>query len=118
MTLDRTSRLLLAALVILLAAGPILPRWAMFMLNVSLSWGTVVLGMMLLMRTGLVSFGTGLYYCLGAYAAGTLHHFYGISDIALMLLASLAVAGAVAAVLGFLLAKYRDIFFAMLSLAF
>jgi len=109
---------LVGTLVVLLVAGPLLPRWAMFMLNVSLSWGTVVLGMMLLMRTGLVSFGQGLYYCLGAYAAGTLHHFYGIADILLMLLASLVLAGAVAFVLGFLLAKYRDIFFAMLSLAF
>jgi branched-chain amino acid transport system permease protein len=109
---------LVGALVVLLVAGPLMPRWAMFMLNVSLSWGTVVLGMMLLMRTGLVSFGQGLYYCLGAYAAGTLHHFYGISDILLMLLASVLLAGAVALVLGFLLAKYRDIFFAMLSLAF
>ncbi|HZP87113.1 MAG TPA: branched-chain amino acid ABC transporter permease [Burkholderiales bacterium] len=115
---DRTVPLLLAALVILLAAGPFIPRWAMFLLNVSLSWGTVVLGMMLLMRTGLVSFGQGLYYCLGAYAAGALHHFYGVSDIALMLLASVLIAGAVAVVLGLLLAKYRDIFFAMLSLAF
>jgi len=109
---------LVGALVVLLVAGPLMPRWAMFMLNVSLSWGTVVLGMMLLMRTGLVSFGQGLYYCLGAYAAGTLHHFYGISDILLMLLASVVLAGTVAFVLGFLLAKYRDIFFAMLSLAF
>jgi branched-chain amino acid transport system permease protein len=118
MTLDRTSRILLAALIVLLAAGPFLPRWAMFMLNVSLSWGTVVLGMMLLMRTGLVSFGQGLYYCLGAYAAGVLHHRYGISDIAAMLVAGVAVAAAVAAVLGLLMAKYREIFFAMLSLAF
>ena len=109
--------MLLAALVVLLAAGPLLPRWAMFMLNVSLSWGTVVLGMLLLMRTGLVSFGQGLYYCLGAYAAGALHHFYGIADIMVMLLASLALAAAVATVLGLLLAKYRGIFFAMLSLA-
>ena len=29
-----------------------------------------MLGLLLLMRTGLVSFGQGLYYCLGAYAAG------------------------------------------------
>ncbi|MCW5620122.1 MAG: branched-chain amino acid ABC transporter permease [Burkholderiales bacterium] len=115
---DRTTIVLLAALVVLLVAGPLLPRWAMFMLNVSLSWGTVVLGMLLLMRTGLVSFGQGLYYCLGAYAAGALHHFYGIADIMVMLLASLALAAAVAAVLGLLLAKYRSIFFAMLSLAF
>ena len=118
MTLDRTSRILLAALVILLAAGPFLPRWAMFLLNVSLSWGTVVLGMMLMMRTGLVSFGQGLYYCLGAYAAGVLHHRYGIADIAVMLIAGVLAASAVAAVLGLLLSKYRDIFFAMLSLAF
>jgi len=115
---DRTTLVLVGALVALLVAGPFLPAWARFMLNVSLSWGTVVLGMMLLMRTGLVSFGTGLYYCLGAYAAGTLHHFYGISDILVMLAASLLASAAVAAVLGFLLAKYRDIFFAMLSLAF
>lgn len=118
MQLDRTSRFLLAALVVLLAAGLFLPRWAMFMLNVSLSWGTVVLGMLLLMRTGLVSFGQGLYYCLGAYAAGVLYHRYGVADIALMLAAGIVVAGAAAAVLGLLLARYREIFFAMLSLAF
>jgi ABC-type branched-subunit amino acid transport system permease subunit len=115
---DRTSQILLAALLILLAAGPFLPKWAMFLLNVSLSWGVVVLGMMLLMRTGLVSFGQGLYYCLGAYAAGVLYNKYQVADIAVTLLASVVVAAAVAAVLGLLLAKYRDIFFAMLSLAF
>ena len=115
---DRTSQILVAVLVILLAAGPLLPRWALFMLNVSLSWGFVVLGMMLLMRTGLVSFGQGLYYCLGAYAAGVLYSKYGIADITVMLAASLLLSGAVAAVLGLLMAKYRDIFFAMLSLAF
>jgi branched-chain amino acid transport system permease protein len=115
---DRTTQVLVGALVVLLAAGPFLPKWAMFMLNLSLSWGTVVLGMMLLMRTGLVSFGQGLYYCLGAYAAGVLYSKQGIADIAVMLLASVVVSGGVAAVLGLLLAKYRDIFFAMLSLAF
>jgi branched-chain amino acid transport system permease protein len=115
---DRTSTILLIALAVLLTAGPFLPKWAMFLLNVSLSWGTVVLGMMLMMRTGLVSFGQGLYYCLGAYAAGVLHHKYGVGDILIMLVAGIVGAGAVAALLGLLMAKYRDIFFAMLSLAF
>ena len=91
----------------------------MFLLNVSLSWGVVVLGMMLLMRTGLVSFGQGLYYCLGAYAAGVLYSKYQVTDIAVMLLASIVVTGAGRRPCsGLLLAKYRDIFFAMLSLAF
>ena len=115
---DLTVRILIGALIVLLLAGPLLPRWAMFLINVSLCYGLVVLGMMLLMRTGLVSFGHGLYYCLGAYAAGTLDVLFGISDIAVMLLAAIAATGAVSALLALLLRKYRDIFFAMLSLAF
>ena len=115
---DFTIRTLVGVLIALLLAGPLLPRWAMFLITVSLCYGTVVLGMMLLMRTGVVSFGHGLYYCLGAYAAGTLDVLFGVSDIAVMLLAAVAVTGVVSALLGLLLRKYRDIFFAMLSLAF
>ena len=90
----------------------------MFLINVSLCYGIVVLGMMLLMRTGVVSFGHGLYYCLGAYAAGTLDQLFKISDMALMVAAAIAATAVVSALLGLLLRKYRDIFFAMLSLAF
>jgi len=115
---DFTIRTLVGVLIALLLAGPLLPRWAMFLITVSLCYGTVVLGMMLLMRTGVVSFGHGLYYCLGAYASGTLDVLFGVSDIAVMLLAAVAVTGVVSALLGLLLRKYRDIFFAMLSLAF
>ena len=70
---------------------------------------------MLLMRTGLVSFGQGLYYCLGAYAAGAhrrLPESLLTSDAVVMLLAGGLAAGVVAFVLGFLLASYRGIFFA------
>jgi ABC-type branched-subunit amino acid transport system permease subunit len=115
---DPTFPILIAVSIILLAIGPILPRWAMFLINVSLCYGIVVLGMMLLMRTGVVSFGHGLYYCLGAYAAGTLDQVYKISDMAVMLIAAMIATAAVSAALGLLLRKYRDIFFAMLSLAF
>jgi ABC-type branched-subunit amino acid transport system permease subunit len=115
---DRTVAILGYALLILLLAGPFVPRWAMFLTNIALCYGIVVLGMMLLMRTGLVSFGHGLYFCLGAYAAGTLEMFFGMSDMAVMLLTAMALSGVVAAILGLLLRKYREIFFAMLSLAF
>ncbi|MEX0959124.1 MAG: branched-chain amino acid ABC transporter permease [Burkholderiales bacterium] len=115
---DRTVAMLGYALVILLLAGPFAPRWAMFLTNIALCYGIAVLGMMLLMRTGLVSFGHGLYFCLGAYAAGTLEMLFGVSDMALMLLAATVLSGVVAAILGLLLRKYREIFFAMLSLAF
>jgi len=115
---DPTLPILIAVSIILLALGPFLPRWAMFLINVSLCYGIVVLGMMLLMRTGVVSFGHGLYYCLGAYAAGTLDQVYKISDMAVMLVAAVIVTALASAALGLLLRKYRDIFFAMLSLAF
>jgi branched-chain amino acid transport system permease protein len=65
-----------------------------------------------------VSFGQGLYYCIGGYAAAVLHKDYGIGDILVMVLVGMLAASMVAAVLGLLMAKYRDIFFAMLSLAF
>ena len=114
---DPTLSILIAGSIVLLAVGPFLPRWTMFLINVSLCYGIVVLGMMLLMRTGVVSFGHGLYYCLGAYAAGTLDQVYKISDMAVMLVAAVIVTALASAALGLLLRKYRDIFFAMLSLA-
>src|SRR6185503_7889088 len=67
------------------------PQWLMFLLALAIAKGIVVLGLVLLMRTVLVSFGQGLYFGLCAYSA---------------------------ALLGLLLARYREIFFAMLSLAF
>ncbi|HME90187.1 MAG TPA: branched-chain amino acid ABC transporter permease, partial [Myxococcaceae bacterium] len=115
---DRTAKAAVAAAAVLLAGGFFLPQWALFLTTLSLAKGLVVLGLLLLMRTGLVSFGQGLYYCLGAYAAGTLGQFLHVSDALLMLLLSVVICCAVASVLGVLLAAYRGIFFAMLSLAF
>ncbi len=118
MKFDRTVLALFVLAAALLVGGPMFPKWLVSLLNVALCYGIVVLGMLLLMRTGLVSFGHGLYYCLGAYAAGVLDQLAKISDMLVMMLAGALVTGLVAALLGLLLAKYRDIFFAMLSLAF
>ena len=113
----RTPLILLAILIVVLAAGPFLPQWAMFIVTVAFARGLVALGLMLLLRAGLVSFGQALYYCLGAYAAGALGRFFGVSDILVEMLAGGGAAAAVAFVLGFLLARYRGIFFGLLSLA-
>ena len=61
---------LCVALVALLAICPFLPSWAVFMLTVAFAKALVVLGLVIMMRAGLVSFGQGLFYGLGAYAAG------------------------------------------------
>lgn len=114
---DRTVALLAAGCAILLLATPFAPHWLVFLLALALAKGLVVLGLLLLMRTGLVSFGQGLYFGLGAYSAALLAHRAGIADAAVMILVGPLCAAAVAAVLGLLLARYREIFFAMLSLA-
>jgi ABC-type branched-subunit amino acid transport system permease subunit len=118
MTRDRTTVALAVVCACLLAAAPVAPQWLVFLLTLALAKGLVVLGLVLLMRTGLVSFGQGLYFGLGAYAAALLGARLGILDGLVMMVAGIAVAAAVAAALGLLLARYRDIFFAMLSLAF
>jgi branched-chain amino acid transport system permease protein len=114
---DRTPLLIAGVLVAVLAAAPLLPQWAMFMVTLAYANGLVALGLMLLLRAGLVSFGQALYYCLGAYAAGGIGRFFGVSDIFLQMLAGALTAGFFAFVLGFLLARYRGIFFGLLSLA-
>jgi ABC-type branched-subunit amino acid transport system permease subunit len=114
---DRTPQFLLAMLVVILVGGYFLPLWAQFLLTIALAKGLVVLGLLPLMRTGLVSFGQALYYCLGAYAGGALGLQFGITDLLLMMLAGGVAAGVLAALLGFLLARYRGIFFGLLSLA-
>jgi NitT/TauT family transport system permease protein len=62
-----------------------------------------------LMRTGLVSFGQGLYFGLGAYAAALAAARAGLLDAAVMIVAGVVVAAVVAAVLGFLMARYRAV---------
>ena len=114
---DRTIAVVVASFVVLAIAGPWLPQWAMFIMTVAFARGLVALGLLLLLRTGLVSFGQALFYCLGAYSAGALGRFFGISDIFVEMLVGGAVAAATAFVLGFLLARYRGIFFGLLSLA-
>ena len=109
--------MIVAVGVFLLVAGIWLPQWAIFIITIAFAKGLVALGLMLLLRAGLVSFGQALYYCLGAYAAGAIGRFFGISDIFLQMLAGALTAGLAAFILGFLLAKYRGIFFGLLSLA-
>ena len=114
----RTAVGLGAALAVVAVAGPLLPAWATYLFTVATAKALVALGLLLLMRTGLVSFGQGLYFGIGAYAAGIGADSLGLRDAAGMVLLGAVAAGAVAGVLGLLLARYRTIFFAMLSLAF
>lgn len=98
-------------------AGFYLPDWAMFLGTMAFAKGLVSLGVVCLMRAGLVSFGQGLYYCIGAYTAALISNWMGVSDIFVLSLFGVLAAVVVGAIFGPLLANYRGIFFAMLSLS-
>jgi ABC-type branched-subunit amino acid transport system permease subunit len=102
----------------LLALGPWLPQWATFLATISLGKGFVVLGLLVLLRAGLVSFGHGLFYCVGAYTAGLAAQSWGFSEALTSMAAGAGAAALLAALLGFLLAGYRGIFFGLLNMAF
>jgi branched-chain amino acid transport system permease protein len=99
------------------AAAPFLPDWVVSLVTIAFANALVVLGLVVLWRVGLVSFGQALYYCIGAYAVALTARWVGFTDAVGLVLLGGVMAGLVAALIGFLLARYREIFFAMLSLA-
>ena len=105
------------ALLGLLVAGALAPRWLTSLATVALANGLVALGIVVLMRTGVVPFGQGLVFAAGGYAAALLFNRAGITDMLLLCAAGGAAALIVAGPFAPLLARYRGIFFAMLTLA-
>ena len=106
-----------SALLVAAAAALVLPDWIISLATIAFANGLVVLGLIVLWRAGLVSFGQALYYCIGAYAVALIGRATGVTDALILILIGGVSAGLVAFVVGFLLARYREIFFAMLSLA-
>jgi ABC-type branched-subunit amino acid transport system permease subunit len=113
----RTVGLGIAVIALLLAAGLLLPKWLLFLCTMAAANGIVSLGIVLLMRGGVVSFGQGLVFAAGGYAAALLSSRAGVSDALLLVAAGGAAAVLLAGPFALLLARYRGIFFAMLTLA-
>ena len=103
--------------VALLLVGRALPTWLAFLVTMAAAQGLVSLGIVLLMRSGVVSFGQGLVFAAGGYTAAIAFGKLGITDALLLALGGGAVAALLAAPFAWLIARYRGIFFAMLSLA-
>jgi ABC-type branched-subunit amino acid transport system permease subunit len=105
------------AFLALAAIAPALPLWIISLATISFANALVVLGLVILWRAGLVPFGQALYYAIGAYAVALIGRYTALRDVFLLLAVAAFVSGITAWLIGFLLARYREIFFAMLSLA-
>ncbi|MEZ5664439.1 MAG: branched-chain amino acid ABC transporter permease [Burkholderiaceae bacterium] len=106
-----------AIVVALLLAGLVMPKWLLFLATMALSHGVVSMGIVLLMRSGVVSFGQGFVFALGGYATALMASHLGVTDALLLVLGGGVVAALLALPFAPLLARYRGIFFAMLTLA-
>lgn len=106
-----------AAIVALTAASFAMPKWLLFLSTMAVANGVVTLGIVLLMRGGVVSFGQGLVFAAGGYAAALVSNKAGVTDVFALLATGGLAGAAITAPFAPLLSRYRTIFFAMLTLA-
>ncbi len=114
-------RLPLAATVgaaLLLVVPLILPDWMKFIMTLAMAKFMAVLAVALFLRANLVTFGHAMFYAVGAYAVGFSIKWFRLHDIVALLPLGAVLGAVVAALVGLVMARYREVFFAMLNLAF
>ena len=103
--------------VALSVGGLAMPKWLTFLVTMAAANGLVSLGIVILMRGGVVAFGQGMVFAIGGYTAALAFNKLGLTDALGLALAGGVAAALVAAPFAPLLSRYRGIFFAMLTLA-
>jgi ABC-type branched-subunit amino acid transport system permease subunit len=120
MMAGRIKPITIAAIVFFLvsAVAPLfVASWATLFALI-LAKGVVVLGIVLLLQAGQVSFGHAMFFATGAYAAAFWGKFVGGGDILLYLLLGGVSSTIFGLIVGLFVVRYREIFFGMLNLAF
>ena len=115
--LNKDKFILIAFLFTFISFWFLLPDYAINIISLSFCNGLVILGLLLLMRAGLISFGHGMYYCLGGYAVAMTYNFLQIKEVFVLITFSILAGFIVSFFLGFFVRRFRGIFFAMLNLA-
>ncbi|HIN59947.1 MAG TPA: branched-chain amino acid ABC transporter permease [Gammaproteobacteria bacterium] len=114
---DRTVVGVTVGFILIAIINFFVPDWIRQIGLLSMAIGSVALGLLVLWRSGLISFGHALYYGFSAYGVALLNYL-GLRDAFLLVIISAAMSGLLAWGLGFLVRRYRAIFFALLTMAF
>src|SRR3954452_10839099 len=99
--------------------------FGLYLLGLSLNTGTMVVALAIAAMglnlcigyTGLVSFGHGAWFGIGAYAAGLIQRNWFGGDIFLPLLLAAVVVAVIATFVGFVILRRRGVYFSLLTLA-
>ena len=78
---DKTAKFILLAGLVLCVGGAFAPNWIVNQFMFGFARALAILGLMVLWRTGLVSFGHAFYFGLGAYAVAILDIELGVTDV-------------------------------------
>ena len=97
--------------------GRVLPTWTLSLATVAASNALIALGIVVLARTGNVSFGQGLFFAAGGYGVALIANAWGITDAVAQMLIGAVCGGLLGLAIGPLIARYSGIFFGMLTLA-
>lgn len=111
------SRALPVLFVASIAVLPLIAPTTQVLLTLALSKSLAVLGVIVLLQAGQVSFGHAMYFAVAAYAAAFVGKATGGGEILLTLVAGVVAAVALSVVVGMFVVRYRNIFFGMLNLA-
>jgi ABC-type branched-subunit amino acid transport system permease subunit len=117
----RRHRVLIGATLVGLAAIGVLPMASpsiVTLLALILAKGVVVLGIIVLLQAGQVSFGHAMFFAAGAYAVAFYGRYVGVGDMLLYLVFGAVAGGVLGLIVGLFVVRYREIFFGMLNLAF
>src|SRR5436853_7439392 len=109
--------LMLLPVIAVTLLGRALPTWTLSLATIAASNALIALGIVILARTGNVSFGQGLFYAAGGYGVALIANAWGITDALVQMLIGAVCGGLLGIVIGPLLARYSGIFFGMLTLA-
>jgi ABC-type branched-subunit amino acid transport system permease subunit len=97
--------------------GRVLPTWTLSLATVAASNALIALGIVVLARTGNVSFGQGLFFAGGGYGVALIANAWGITDAVAQVVIGAICGGLLGLLIGPLIARYSGIFFGMLTLA-
>lgn len=106
------------AAVLIAAIAPLLQPSLATLMTLILAKGIVVLGIVVLLQAGQVSFGHAMFFGVGAYATAFWGKYIGAGDLLVFILIGPIAGLILGLIVGLFVVRYREIFFGMLNLAF
>lgn len=105
-------------LLVIVAVMPMIAPFTQVMLTLALAKGLAVLGIIVLLHAGQVSFGHALFFAVSAYGAAFIGKTFAGGELVTMIIAGTLGASVAGVLVGMFVVRYRHIFFGMLNLAF